>query len=85
MELAAFRLSTKMSKFAEIFWMMLKSLKMPGIGVDLHWKCVMSKMEQIRTNWMNFRRNMAVFDRLLASFADRSVTPPQYGYNGGIT
>ena len=28
----------------------------------------MSKMEQIRTNWTNFRRNMAVFDRLLASF-----------------
>ena len=52
--LAALRLSTKMSKFEEIFWMVLKSLIMPEFSVDLHWKCVMSKMEQIRTFQMNF-------------------------------
>ena len=41
--------------------MMLKSLKMPGIGVDLHWKCVMSKMELIWMIQTNFRRTQAGF------------------------
>ena len=32
---------------------------MPIFCVYIHWKCVMSKMEQIRTNWTIYRRNLA--------------------------
>ena len=50
--------------------MVLKSLIMPEFSVDLHWKCVMSKMEQIRTIQTNFRRNQAGF---LSFMADLSL------------
>ena len=49
--------------------MVLKSLIMPELSVDLHWKCVMSKMEQIRTFQTNFRRTQAGF---LSQLADLS-------------
>ena len=35
--------------------MVLKSLGMPDFRVDLHWKCVMSKMEQIQTTFGRIR------------------------------